>query len=354
MALADRALVVGIDIYPGISSLSGAERDALQFHRWVTSPDGGGVDPANARLIVSSEFGDQTDANTSKPAREMIEDFFTEVDVAADENNLAGRGLKAGRRLWLFFSGHGFAPSLDRSGVLTANATPRRVHNVAARMWADRLHEGGWFDEVILFQDACRSRVGEADLSPPFLSKRNPVSADRKRFYAFAANNDKLAKEVKLPGGGVGGAFTATLLDGLRGKARDPRTGAVTSSQLKAYLQDNMKNLLPEEDLADDRIAKIPDVFDPDPFDIVPAARLAAPIDRFPVDIVPGQPGPAAEVVDSRFVAVEQVASIPPTWRVNLPRGFYKVVVSGGGAAMFDVTGATGSDRAPVAETVRV
>jgi len=41
-----------------------------------------------------------------------------------------------------------------------ANATLKRAHNISAMLWANRLYEGGWFDEVVLFQDACRNRIG--------------------------------------------------------------------------------------------------------------------------------------------------------------------------------------------------
>ncbi|MFL5168992.1 MAG: caspase family protein, partial [Microvirga sp.] len=304
MPLADRALVVGINRYPGISTLQGAEADAQDFYTWVTSPAGGKVDPKYAVKILSSGFPLEPDPDKAEPATTVILDFFTGVDKAADENNEAGFGAVAGKRLWLFFSGHGFAPSLDRSGVLTANASARRVHNIAARMWADRLYEGGWFQEVLLFQDACRQRIRAADLSPPFLAGR-VGSGERRRFYAFAASNDKLAKEVPLPSGRVGGVFAAALLDGLRGGARHPITGAVTTAQLAEYLQANMRKLLPAADLDDDDIAKVPDVYAPDPFDIVPApaggAAVGAAAPHYAVRIVVRQPGSPGRVLDAAF-----------------------------------------------------
>lgn len=337
MAFADRALIVGIDNYPGISTLSGAEHDAVSFYDWVTDPAGGNVASEHAVKIVSSAYPTVTDADNAQPAKEKIEAFFTDVDNAAAANNAQTLGFKAGKRLWLFFSGHGFAPSLDHSGVLTANATLRRVHNIAARMWADRLYEGGWFDEVILFQDACRNRITGADLNPPFLRAQPPTRV-RRRFYAFAASNDKLAKEVPLPSGKTGGVFTATLLDGLRGHARDQRSGAITTASLKVYLRDNMRKLLSPTDLQNDDVAKIPEVFDPDLFDIVPSpAAVATPL--FPVRVVPRQPGPAGSILDGMFQPVVSVPQVPQVWQLQLPRGIYKAVVDGFGERLFQVTG---------------
>lgn len=339
MPLADRALVVGINRYPVIGELSGAQNDAEAFHKWVTDPAGGRVDPSNALLLRSSDFAKPPDPDNEQPDKVLVEKFFTGIDNAANANNLSGTdGLKAGKRLWLFFSGHGFAPSLDRSGVLMANATLDRVHNVAAMLWANRLYDGGWFDDVILFQDACRNRIGDADLTPPFIKARQaPPAQKRRRFYAFSAKNRQLSKELPLDGGVVHGVFTYTLLQGLRGEARDPQTGAVTTAQLKGYMQANMRKLLPQADLDDDEIAKMPEVYDPDPFDIVPAPAASA-VPDFPVRIA-GASGPDARVVDSTLKVAAAANPAPDPWPVRLQRGFFKVVTGDGREKLFEVTG---------------
>jgi uncharacterized caspase-like protein len=356
MALADRALVVGINRYPGISALSGAENDAQDFYEWVTDPAGGGVNKAGALLILSSAFPPPPVPDLAQPAKEQIEAFFTDIDNCADANNAdgSGAGLRAGKRLWLFFSGHGFAPSLDRSGVLMANATLKRAHNISAMLWANRLYEGGWFDEVVLFQDACRNRIGDAELAPPFLIPRlAPAGQDRKRFYAFSAKDRKLSKELPFPDGKVRGVFTTTLLQGLRGPARDPGTGAVTTAQLKGYLQDNMRKFLSEADLQDDEIAKLPEVFDPDPFAIVPPPATLA-ITDFPVRITLPNAAAAAQVQDANLQTVATQNPAPQNWSLRLPRGLYKLVVQGAGEVLFQVTGALMLDGSPGEVDVRV
>ena len=108
------ALVVGINCYPAVGNLEGAEADAQEFYNWVTNPALGGIDPTKktARLILSTPpaSGRVQDA---QPARHQIEEFFHDVDDAANTNNLNGNGLVAGNRLYMYFSGHGFAPSFD-------------------------------------------------------------------------------------------------------------------------------------------------------------------------------------------------------------------------------------------------
>src|SRR3954471_19721048 len=103
MPYADRALVVGINRYPGLKDLSGPENDAQEFYKWVTSPTGGGVASGNAKLIVSSQFPVPTSVREALPAQEAITDFFMDLDEAATENNKAGLnvGLRAGNRLWM-------------------------------------------------------------------------------------------------------------------------------------------------------------------------------------------------------------------------------------------------------------
>lgn len=338
MPLADRALIVGINRYPGIENLQGPENDANDFYDWVTSAAGGGVDPANAKRLRSSDFPPVAPRD-ERPAQEQVNDFFTDIDEAADRNNNEGlgSGLRAGRRLWMFFSGHGFAPSLETSGVLMANATLKRIFNIAAARWADQIFQGGWFDEVVLFQDACRSRIAAANLTEPFFRPRNATRPDSKRFYAFSSRDQKLSKELPCPDGKVRGVFAATLLDGLRGAAREPVTKAITARSLRTYLQDNMKNRLSDADRANPDIAQDPDFRDPHAFDIVPAT--AAAVERYRVAIQLPAANLNVALQDGGFQPIPTVDPVPQLLSVDLPRGLYRIVVQGGAERLFQVTG---------------
>jgi hypothetical protein len=345
--LPDYALVVGISRYPGIEDLSGPENDANEFFSWVTSKDGGGVDPANARLILSSGFPSAAVTKNARPTLEQIHDFFTDMDLLADANNQKRLGSRAGHRLWMFFSGHGFAPSLDTSGVLMANATLKQVYCVGAARWADRLYAGGWFDEVLLFQDACRSRITAADLDGLFLLLREPSgTTPRRRFYAFSAKDQKLSKEVPFPDGKVRGVFTATLMDGLRGAAKDPVTGAISARTLRTYLQDNMKKWLSDADNNNPDIAKEPDVRDFDVFDIVPAPTASPPAappaqsdETYNVAITLPAAGLSVTLQDGGFQPIMTANPAEQIWSIKLRRGLYRVIVPGRPDTIFPVTG---------------
>jgi hypothetical protein len=350
MPLPDYALVVGISRYPGIEDLSGPENDATEFFAWVTSKDGGGVDRANAKLILSSCFPPALATKDERPALEQIHDFFTDMELLAEANNQKRLGSRSGRRLWMFFSGHGFAPSLDMSGVLMANATLRQVYNVGAARWADRLYAGGWFEEVLLFQDTCRSRITAADLDGLFLLLREPsATPQRRRFYAFSAKDQKISKEVPFPDGKVRGVFTATLMDGLRGAARDPVTGAISARTLKTYLQDNMRKWLSDADNNNPDIAKEPDVRDFDVFDIVPP-QVAAPAappgappaqsdEMYNVAITLPAAGLSVTLQDGAFQPIMTANPAQQIWSIKLGRGLYRVVVAGRPDTIFQVTG---------------
>lgn len=347
MAATDYALVVGIDRYPGpaFRSLQGAEADATAFYCWVKDSAGGDVPAANTIFIVSSLYQPAPNVDDELPAKQQIEKFFTLVVNRAQENNAAGLGFKTGRRLYMFFAGHGFAPTLDKSAVFMANATDTMPHNIAPFLWADRLYLGGWFDEVLLFQDACRSRIADVDLTPPFLKLRTMRGeANRGRFYAFAAKNQQLAQEKPDGNGQVHGVFSVTLLEGLHGAARDPGTGEITTTQLKSYLQDNMCRRLSNEELADDDIAKRPEVFDPDPFVILPGVPGAGTVPCFPARIALPRAGLDAWIENGNLAKVAVANPALQVWDVVLPRGLYRVVASGCEDGLFQVTGALLAD----------
>jgi len=342
--LNNHALVVGIDRYPALGSLSGAERDATQFHDWVTGE--GGVEPARATKIVSSDYPQSPQFWDEQPAQQAVDNFFHAIQAKSDANDAAGEGPQVGKRLYLFFSGHGFAPALDKSGVLMANASRPAPINVAALSWANRMYEGGWFDEILLFQDACREPMRQAELSPPFLISLGLTGLDkRRRFFALSAKNDQVSLEKKIGDEGVRGVFSVTLLAGLKGGARDPATGEITAAQLKAYLQSNMKSLLTNEELSNPDIANQPEVFDPDPFVIVeaPPGWGKAGVETFPVRIALNG-SRDARILDHSLKDYLVQPMAPDPWEVPLPRGYYRVLAGPYSSEVFEVTGALRPD----------
>src|SRR5438105_3126370 len=126
----DHAIVVGIAKYPYLDALNSPENDARAFHTWVTTDarqGGGGIDPASgrARLILSSGFKGPVEKGMEPPTIAQIEAELIRLDDLAEQNRAAGRGQRVGRRLYLYFSGHGCAPRFEEAAILMANATRR-------------------------------------------------------------------------------------------------------------------------------------------------------------------------------------------------------------------------------------
>jgi hypothetical protein len=176
---------------------------------------------------------------------------------------------------------------------------------------------------------------------PPFLAQRN--APGRARFYALAAADGKLALEKADANGRWHGVFTMTLMEGLKGHARDPATGAITSAGLMGYLQSNMRAKYTDAERQDDDYALIPDVYAPVPFDIVPAPAGNVAASKFPVRATLEVGNLPAAILDDRFARIAGNET-NLTWDLELPVGFYRLIGEGGLNRNFKVTGAFRAD----------
>jgi hypothetical protein len=114
----DYAVVVGINRYrAGFVPLQGSVNDAKLFVKWLTRPDGGGLDPKNIKCLTTP------DDETFRPIRDEIEDELIQL---YERRNRQSAPL--GRRLYLFFSGHGVGED-DECALITANASRRRCED---------------------------------------------------------------------------------------------------------------------------------------------------------------------------------------------------------------------------------
>lgn len=210
MAADDHAVVVGITDYPKLKSLRGAVLDACAFRDWLVSPDGGAIPDANVRLITSPE---KPDPDPLK-ARPVVAD----VQLALDGLQQLGfdNANKAGRRLWLYFSGHGVAPAVGDVALLMANATIQRLYYLPVRPYVEWFQAAAMFDEVVLVADCCREHL--ARLRPFALpwDDLGATGADVKFFGAYATMWSRKAREKPVDGTGeVRGVFTRAVLEGL-------------------------------------------------------------------------------------------------------------------------------------------
>ena len=133
MAQDDYAVVVGIAGYPKLGDLDGTENDAIAFSEWLVSADGGDVPRQNVKLVLSSDYPYNGRPTEALPTTALVDQKFDELI----EDGL-GQGGRLGRRLYMFFAGHGIAPDIDETALLMANAAVpvRTGHHIPARAYA--------------------------------------------------------------------------------------------------------------------------------------------------------------------------------------------------------------------------
>jgi hypothetical protein len=235
--MGDLALVVGVARYPGLAvrgvsaDLEGPDNDAGAIRDWLVDPAGGGLDPANVTMIRSAEFATTPD----EPAAARIERELSRLEERTRDAQ--------GGRLYLYFSGHGFAPVLEEGALFTAEATPVRPAYVYAHAWLRWFRRAGRFREFVLLMDCCMTYRSSIPVNEVLMTAEVTTGVPGPAFVGVAAQT-KQALEHLAPDGTVHGVFTSALLAGLRGGAADER-GRVTGTSLKTFLHNALPEFLP-------------------------------------------------------------------------------------------------------------
>jgi Caspase domain len=322
VAADDRAIVVGINRYPALGDLSGPENDARAFAEWLERPTGGNVPHRNICRILSSDFPVQDDALHAQPTAEALKLAIDELHELGHSN-----GGHAGRRLYLFLAGHGFAPDLEDAALLMANAAEGRTgHHIPGRPYANWFRRAAFFDEVVLFMDCCRENYPRCPLQACHLQTvkgRQPA----RYYYGFAADFSNVARERPDRDGVVRGIFTTALLAGL---GEDPPEGDLAGWRLEdvtgSMLEDFVLNYLPE-------LCKGQEFQDPQfsfkRKDDIVLTRRYRPVFRIRICIAPEDLGREVQMFDGSFHPLPPIRS-GGVWEWELGPGLYKYGFSGG------------------------
>ncbi len=235
-----------------ITDLEGSDNDAAAVVEWLVRDDGGGLLPDHVTVINSASSPDPfPDKASAEPHQKAVENAFRDL-IALPRTTYDGQ--YAGRRLYVYMSGHGWTAEREGAAVITAEASLEKPFNVLVTDWVDWLWYAARFKEFVLWADTCASRRPISYLHACDVVREYRNDADRgRRFAAFAAGFGKLAVENKIDGEWHG-VFTWALLQGLRGAAGSP----VTSDNLRDYLFNSLRPLMTEDQLADSRVAKEP------------------------------------------------------------------------------------------------
>jgi uncharacterized caspase-like protein len=234
----DYALVAGISCYPALTDLCGSVNDARGFSDWLLSPTGGCLPPANVKLVLSPDPLPRMQRRNAIPTQDQIIQGFEEILEAERPDGTIGR------RLYVYLAGHGFAPEVDDAALLMANASNKFLHYIPGRPYAQWFHKAAKFEEIVLFMDCCRDDYAAPPPHvPPWAEEHSPFAAKVRRFYVFATQIYRSARERTFPASGkVRGVFTTALLAAL-GMAEPDQDGVIWGAALKKYIYNYMREL---------------------------------------------------------------------------------------------------------------
>ncbi len=236
--LQDFAIVIGVTYPSGtLGGLRGTRGDAAAFTEWVKSPRGGNVPKDNIRVVLSPARA-QRSPRTARPVQEQVDDALEDLGVSLSTKPV-------GRRLYFYFTGHGFGRRPDEVCMLMAHATRKHLNrNIGLREYRNFFQEHLYFEEVVYVLDCCRDLASPLSGSAPQLPTWTldsdvppPVVSD---LVILAAPNGMMAHETidqktKKPRG----LFTLALLDVLAGNL------CVDGSNLNDVLNARMAALAP-------------------------------------------------------------------------------------------------------------
>jgi hypothetical protein len=326
----DWAIVIGINQYPkvvGASPLQGAVGDATKFKQWLLRPDGGAVPPGHIGEFIQDL---SVSSGALKPTESQLRSFIEEQLLSFLPNR------PFGRRMYLYFSGHGISPtgqeSIRNAALLMANAImPTPLLHIPGNILAEGLRSSAYFKQVVLIMDCCRDF--EKNVIPNHFDFIDPVEIAKSCLLveAYATTWASKAREIPLPpNNSIQGVFTHALLEVLS-------AGQMSGTLLKQSLRRYLARLLKDEKKAQDPVIQP----DEDLSKVIFNEAAAPP--RTPVRIK-GHPAatPVIEFFPPGADTTQQVVltdwSFDGTdWTGTLEPLAYELRVPGGGGKRFNV-----------------
>ena len=227
----DYGIVIGIQHYKGsVGQLSGPHADAQQFKEWLVNPKGGNLPAKNVKILKSTK--------TYAPIKDDIDDWLSEL---LENLNISA---KRGRRLYLYFSGHGIASSANNSALLLPKwSHSNRQYGLSSESYLEQLINTGTFAEIYIFMDCCRNRIANVLGSAPYFSSAKPSSRSCEYLIFYSSEFDNLSYEGNVPSAANSlndllprGLFTEILMAGLNGAAAD-KDGILNIDSLIKYVK---------------------------------------------------------------------------------------------------------------------
>lgn len=230
------AILIGIDNYSQLPALKTAVTGATEFAGWLTADKGGALPRENVKLILSNP-GPVENPLDAVPNKWMVDRAFISMGIQSS--------LRIGKRLYIYFSGHGVVEPGGDVGLLMADASQQRLSSIGLESYRNFFRASKLFDEVVYI----------LDLYPNYVSG---FDAPGLNFMLQAEGGDRAFSESLLIGAGYEvvvedmsewrGLLTMAVLEGLRGAAVNP-AGRITSLTLAEYVKHRMVELAAQMNL---------------------------------------------------------------------------------------------------------
>jgi uncharacterized caspase-like protein len=217
--MANWAIVIGVNKYwTPKACLSAAVPDALRMREWLLDKDGGAVPRHNLFLLLSSNKADEVPAGLDylDATNEMI---VTVID------GVVKRSGGAGERLFFHYSGHGLSAWMnfsEQDALVPTDFTPQFPTRSLSLSSILDYFKATQLRDQFFFIDACRNIPWEGDFrigEMPWAKRREAGKSAVQQFVFYATSPGVKAAESNLAGQEQG-AFTDTLLKGLKGHGR--------------------------------------------------------------------------------------------------------------------------------------
>lgn len=216
----DYAFIIGVEHYQNLIPLQAPISDACALRSWLISAGGGNMRPENCVLISS------TGAFTVPEQRYIDTELF---------NLLKRAGEGTPRRLYFYFSGHGFGATLDNNAMCLPFWSEILLNEaLSSEEYVDLLVKFDVFEEIYFFLDCCRDTRPSARPSHPKFAAPLLCSGKSMAMVLYASQYDNPAWEsIGASNGNLSahGFFSQALIEALEGAAVN-KQGNITIDSL--------------------------------------------------------------------------------------------------------------------------
>lgn len=292
----------------------------------------------NVTLITSDGYnGAAWPSQGPHPTKGEIENWIASLHLRSQQNVKEGLGVKIGQRLYLYFSGHGMARVRHECALITSEALrPHHMSHVIATSWIENLCNLEYFNEYVLWMDCCSEFNLTLTPSYTHFDVVAPIDPQPPCLVMTSAKFPGLSIERQIEEGGrFRGVFTHFLLLGLKGHARNPESGTLTTKDLRGYLIAAMSNYMTAFKTQANRYSLEPGFIHDDEIDFPQPALAAARRIAVP-DVIAS--GVKVRVLNSRKQQVQKAIVADGGFESSLAAGFYKLVWDKG-SGFFEIVG---------------